>query len=98
MVYIVGEFVAVDGGAGCGDAKRDVPEGDCKKIAHKLGFDCSKEYTVYNKKHLPHGCFVGHEHTDWHYCYYNKHAGTTNPGFKSICRKGKCSFLFVCVI
>ena len=98
MDRIIGVYVAVAAGRGCGynhDVGYDVAtitEGECKRAAASLGFDSSKGYEKLNYGHLPHGCFFGHKHTNWKYTYYNVNTGKTNPGFKSICRNGTISF------
>ena len=94
MARIIGVYVAVNGGYGCQYGWEEIPitEGECKRAAASLGFDSSKGYEKLNYGHLPHGCFVGHKHTNWKYTYYNVNTGKINPGFKSICSKGTFSF------
>lgn len=78
-------YEAKNHGEGCGILT--VPETKCKALAGTLGFDSSKGYETGNWGHLPHGCFVGHAHTDWKFTYYNSNKGTKNNGFKSVCYK-----------
>ena len=83
----IAAFVEKPGGEGCGNAT--IPESECNNAACLLGYTSSNGYEVVNYSHLPHGCFVGHEHTQWTYTYFNWNAGITNIAFKSICQKGK---------
>ena len=71
-------------GTGCGTLT--VSENECRKAAGILGFESSRGYEKLDYGHLPHGCFVGHEHTYWKYTYFNVNSGTTHNAFKSICR------------
>lgn len=77
-------YVEKKGEVGCGDAT--VPEGECKAAAASLTYMSTNGFTTVNYAHLPHGCFVGHEHTQWTYTYYNSNAGKKNAAFKSICK------------
>ena len=84
--YGIGAYVEKSGAKGCGEAT--TPQDECVRAANYLGYQSANGYEVVNYAHLPHGCFVGHEHTQWTYTYYNSNAGTTNAAFKSICQKG----------
>ena len=68
-----------------------ITECKCKSAAFSLGYKSKNGYQVVNYAHLPHGCFVGHAHTDWTYTYYNSNKGVKNAAFKSICKNGKVS-------
>ena len=85
-------YLVRNNGEGCGNLT--VSENECRKTAAFLGFDSSMGYETVDYGHLPHGCFVGHAHTDWKYTYFNVNSGTTNNGLKSICRNPYSSKFF----
>ena len=87
MHHIITAYVEKPGEEGCGNAT--ITEGECNSAANSLGYKSSNGYEVVNYAHLPHGCFVGHKHTQWTYTYFNSNAGITNAAFKSICKEGK---------
>ena len=87
MHVIITAYVEKPGEEGCGNNM--ITQRECKSAAYSLGYKSSNGYEVVDYAHLPHGCFVGHEHTQWTYTYFNSNSGVQNPAFKSICRKGK---------
>ena len=90
MYTIITAYLEKAGGEGCDDDAM-VSQDECKSAANSLNYKSSNGYEVVNYAHLPHGCFVGHEHTQWTYTYYNTNAGVKNEAFKSICKNGKLS-------
>ena len=85
MHHIITAYVVKAGAEGCGQNAM-ITQGECKSAALSLDYKSKNGYEVVNYAHLPHGCFVGHEHTGWTYTYYNSNTGKTNPAFKSICK------------